>query len=145
MRLNHVPCPESSLNPITPESLSTPITQCQSPCVIKSIIFELYPMIILQKKFICFQIKAFWMLHLNDHLYSKPCVFLWVANFRGLTAGFASLPTHSWAFTVGHICIIKNNGAFTRGGIYPYLLLPDTYFHFHVYNLAPLLDVVPPY
>ena len=23
------------------------------------------------------------MLHLNDHLYSKPCVFLWVANFSG--------------------------------------------------------------
>ena len=31
------------------------------------------------------------MLHLNDHLYSKPCVFLWVANFRGLTAEFAYL------------------------------------------------------
>ena len=85
------------------------------------------------------------MLHLNDHLYSKPCVFLWVTDFRGLTAGFASLPTLSQAFIVGHICIIKNNGVFTQGGIYPYLLLPDTYFHFRVYNRATLLDVVPPY
>ena len=54
------------------------------------------------------------MLHLNDHLSSKPCVFLWVENFRGLTAGFTSLPTLSRAFTVRHICITKNNGAFTR-------------------------------
>ena len=72
------------------------------------------------------------MLHLNDHLYSKPCVFLWVENFQGLTIGFIRLPTLSRAFTVGHISITKNNKAFTRRGIYPYFLLPDTYFHFHV-------------
>ena len=58
------------------------------------------------------------MLYLNDHLYSKPCVFLLVANFRGLTACFASLSILSRAFIVRHICITKNNGAFTRGGIY---------------------------
>ena len=82
------------------------------------------------------------MLHLNDHLYSKSCVFLWIANFWGLTKGFASLHTLSRAFTFGHICITKNNGAFTREGIYPYLLLLDTHFHFHVYNRVTLLDVV---
>ena len=102
-------------------------------------------MIILQNKFICFQTKTFWMLHLNDNLYSKPCVFLWVANFRGLTTSFASLPTLSRVFTVGHICITIHNGAFTRGGIYPCLLLPNTYFHFHLSNRATLLDVVPLY
>ena len=57
--------------------------------------------------------KAFWMIHHNDHLYSTSCVFLWVANFRGLIAIFASLPTLSWAFSVGHICITKTNGVFT--------------------------------
>ena len=145
MRLNHAPCPKSLTTPITPVSLSTPITQCQRPCVIKSIISGLHPMIILQQNSFVFKPKAFWMLPLNDHLYSKSYVFLWVVNFRGLTAGFASLPTLSRVFTVRHICITKNNGAFTRGGIYPYLLLPDTYFHFHVYNRATLLDVVPPY
>ena len=31
---------------------------------------------------------------------------------------------------------------FHSRGYYPYLLLPDTYFHFHVYNHATLLDVV---
>ena len=56
------------------------------------------------------------MLRLNDHLYSKSCVFLLVANFWGLIAGLASIPTLSWAFTIGHICITKTNGAFTRGG-----------------------------
>ena len=61
------------------------------------------------------------MLHLNDHLYSKPCLFLLVANFWGLTIGFARLLTLSRVFIVGHICITKNIGAFTRGGIYPYL------------------------
>ena len=92
-----------------------------------------------------FKPKGFWMFHLNDHLYSKSCVFLWVANFRGPTARFANLPTHSRAFTVRHICITKNNRAFTQGGIYPYLLLPNTYFHFHVYNRVTLLDFVPLY
>ena len=116
---------------IKPESQPTPITQCRNPSVIKSIILGLHPMIILQNKFhLFFKPKDFWMLHLNDHLYSKSCVFLWVANFRVLTASFASLPTLSQAFTVGHICITKSNGAFTRGGVYPYLLIPDTYFNF---------------
>ena len=116
---------------IKSESQPTPITQCRNPCMIKSIILGLYLMIILQKKFhFFFKPKSFWTLHLNDHLYSKSCVFLWVANFWGLTAGFASLPTLSRAFTVEHICITKTNGAFTRGGVYPYLLIPDTYFHF---------------
>ena len=145
MRLNHVPCPESLSTPITPESLLTLITQCQSPRVIKSIISRLLPMIILHQNSFVFKPKAFWMLHPNDNLYSKPCVFLWVANFQGLTASFVSLPTLSRAFTVGHICITKNNEAFTQGGIYLYLLFLETYFHFHVYNHATLLDVVPSY
>ena len=42
-------------------------------------------MIIIQKISFVFKPKAFWMLHLNDNLYSKHCVFLWVANFRALT------------------------------------------------------------
>ena len=123
------PCPmyQVLIDSIKPESQPTPITQCRNPCVIKSIILGLHPMIILQNKFhLFFKQKSFGMLHLNDHLYSKSCVFLWVENFRGLTAGFTSLPTLSRAFTVGHICITKTNGVFTRGGIYPYLLLPDT-------------------
>ena len=62
-----------------------------------------------------FKPKAFWMLHLNDHLYSKSCVFLWVENFRGLIPGIVTLSTLSQAFTVGHICITKTNADFTEG------------------------------
>ena len=140
------PAPESLPTHILPESLLTPTNhsmRCQS--VIKPIICGLHPMIILQQNSFVFKLKDFWMLHLNDHLYSKPCVFLWVANFRGLNVGFTSIPTLSRTLTVVHICITKNNGAFTQGGIYPYLLLPDIYFHFYVYNYAILLDVVPLY
>ena len=127
------PCPMYRVLPdsIKPESQSTPITQYRNPCVIKSIILGLHSMIILQNKFhLFFKPRAFGMLHLNDNLYSKSCVFLWVVNFQGLTAGFASLPTLSRAFTIGNICITKTNRVFTRGGVYPYLLIPETYFHF---------------
>ena len=85
-------------------------------------------MIILQQNSFVFKPKAFWMLHINDHLYSKPCFFLWVANFRGLTAGFACLPTLSRAFIVGHICITKNTGAFTRG-----ISIPTCYYPTHIF------------
>ena len=116
---------------IKPKSQLTPMTQCRNPCVIKFIILGLHPMIILQNKFhLFFKPKDFWMLHLNDHLYSKSCVFLWVVNIQGLTTGFASLPTLPRAFTIGYICITKTNEVFIREGIYPYLLLLDTYFHF---------------
>ena len=40
------------------------------------------------------------------------------------------------------IYIATCTGYFTRGGVYPYLLLLDTYFHFHVSNRATLLDFV---
>ena len=134
------------IDSIKPKSQPTPITLCRNPCMIKSIILGLHPMIILQNKFhLFFKPKAFWMLHLNDHFYSKSCVFLWVVNFRGFTVGFTSLPTLSQAFTVGHICITKINRAFTRSSVYPYLLIPDTYFHLlFPFCLCTLLDVVPP-
>ena len=127
------PCPMYRVltDSIKFESQPNPITQFQNSCVIKSIILGLHPIIISQNKFhLFFKPKAFWMLYLNYHLYSKSCVFLWVANFWSLTISFASLPTLSRAFTVRHICITKTNEAFTRGGFYPYLLIPDTYFHF---------------
>ena len=127
MRLNHVPCTrvliDSHLTRVLTDSYHT--MRCQS--VIKPIICGLHPMIILQQNPFVFIPKAFWMLHLNDHLYSKQCVFLWVANFRGLTTGFALL---SLAFTVGHICITKNTEAFTRGGYLSLLAIPRHIFSF---------------
>ena len=138
MRLNHAPCLESLLTPIIPESLSTPIipesllthfTQCQGPCLIKSIVSELHPMIILQNKFICFQTKAFWMLHLNDHLYTKLICLFMGSKVWCHTAGFAHLDTFT-AFTAG-IMSNHTNRSFTRGNVYLFLLLPNTSFLYH--------------
>ena len=106
MRLNYVPYTR-----VLTDSYHS--MRCQS--VIKLTISGLHPMIILQQNSFVFELKAFWMLHLNDHLYSKPYVFLWVANFRGLTAGFARLPTLPQAFTVGHIYNQKYRGFHPRG------------------------------
>ena len=126
MRLNHIPCPESLSTPITPESLPTSITQCQSPCVIKSIISGLHPMIILQNKFFVFKPKSFWMLHLNDHLYTKLMCLLWAVNFWCRTR--LRMPKHFQGLSLLEICLTTNTWSFTRREIYPYLLLPDTSF-----------------
>ena len=87
-----------------------------------------------------FQNKSFLFYKLNQNpldklqyslVFTKSHVFLWVANIRGLTAGFARLPTLSRTFIAGHICLTNNTGFFTRGGIYPFLLYPNTrIFHF---------------
>ena len=80
--------------------------------------------------------------------FTKSCVFLWVANFWGLTAGFAHFPTLSRTFITRYICLTKNTGFFTRGGIYPSLLYPTQLFFisFFFYETVRLiLDVVPIY
>ena len=66
-------------------------------------------------------------------------MFIWVANFWGLTAGFARLPTLSRTFIAGYICLTKNKiwvfhpgrggrggGGGGGGGICPILLHPNT-------------------
>ena len=81
-------------------------------------------------------------------IFTKSRVFLWIANFRGLTTGFVRLPTLLQTFIVGYICLTKNTGFFTRGGIYPYLLyLTHIFFiSFFLYAIVRLiLDVVPFY
>ena len=69
---------------------------------------------------------------------------LWVANFRGLTAGFACIPKLSRAFTVRNVSTTYI-WSFTRGGIYSCLLLLETYFYFDVCNHATLLDIIQRY
>ena len=75
-------------------------------------------------------------------LYSKSCAFVWVADFWCRTVGSANLDT----FTVFHrwgLCLTIIGGSFTRGGgggggggggrggIYPNLMIPITYFLYH--------------
>ena len=81
-------------------------------------------------------------------VFTKSRVFLWVANFWGLTTGFACLPTHSRTFIAGYICLTNNTGFFTQWGIYPYLLYPTHVFFFSFFFYATvrlILDVVPFY
>ena len=63
-------------------------------------------------------------------LFSKPCAFLWVADFWSPTAGSADPDT----YTVFHrwgLCLTIISRPFTRGRIYPFLLIPSTYFFYH--------------
>ena len=99
--------------------------------------------------------KAFCFINQNplDNLryqlvFTKSRVFLWVANFRGLTVGFACLLKLSRTFIARYIYLTKNTGFFTRGGIYPFLLYPTHVFFisFFFYTIVRLiLDVVPFY
>ena len=81
-------------------------------------------------------------------VFTKSRVFLWVANFRGLTTRFARLPTFSQTFITGNICLTKNTRFFTRWGIYPFLLYPTHIFFISFLFYATvrlILDVVPFY
>ena len=71
-------------------------------------------------------------------VFTKSRMFLWVTNFRGLTASFARLSTLSRTFIVGYICLTKNTGFFTRGGIYPSCYTQYTYFSFPFSFIQPL-------
>ena len=52
------------------------------------------------------------------------------------------MPSYTFTgFTVRNVSTTYT-GSFTRGGIFPYLLLPETYFHSYVCNHANFLDVV---
>ena len=62
-------------------------------------------------------------------------MFIWVANFRGLIAGFVHLPIVSQTYIAGHICLTENKiwvfylvggGGGGGGGICPILLHPNT-------------------
>ena len=95
-------------------------------------------MIILQQNSFVFKPKIFWTLHLNDHLYSNPCVFLLVANFRGFTTSFALLSILSWAFTVGHMYNQKYWGFHPRG----YLSLLVITRHIFSFSCIQLCDPI---
>ena len=56
-------------------------------------------------------------------------MFLWVANFRGLTVGFAHLSTLSRTYITGHICLIENKIWVFHTGVgvdLPHLASPNT-------------------
>ena len=61
------------------------------------------------------------------------------------SGSYHKLRVPSYTYTGFHcwnICITKSTGAFTRGGIYPYLLLPDT-FSFSCIQPCDLVECCP--
>ena len=68
---------------------------------------------IFQTKFhFVYKTKPFGCHILMTTFFYKIMCLLWVADFRGLTIGYACLPKLSRTFTVGHICITKNTRSF---------------------------------
>ena len=128
-----------------PESSPT-LSHMHMPSV-KTVIY-VPSMTIFQNNFFCF-INQNPLDNLRYQLvFTKFRVFLCVANFWGLTAGFARLPTLLQTFIAGYICLTKNTGFFTRGGIYPFLLYPTHVFFiffFFYETVRIILDVVPFY
>ena len=94
--------------------------------------------------------KAFWMIHHNDHflfkihfmfktiLCSNSYAFVWVAYFLCRTVGSANPDTFT-TFHCWRLCLTIIDGLFTRGRIYPFLLIPDTYFLYHFNQLCDFI------
>ena len=76
-----------------------------------------------------FQTKRFLDVTQESFIFKIMCLFIG-SEFPGSHRRLRKPPTFSRAFIIGHICITKTNRVFTRGGVYPYFLIPNTYFHF---------------
>ena len=81
-----------------------------------------------QKLFRCFPSMIIYI--------QNSCVFYGAVNFRGPTAGFARLSTLLRPFIAGIMSTITKS--FTQGGVYPYLLIPNTYFSLPFYSTVRL-------
>ena len=98
--------------------------------MIKSIIYGLHLIIILQNKFICIQTKNFL------GCYTLRIIYIYKNHVYFVGSGFLGshrkLHTPSNTFTSIHrwgSCLTSTNEFFfTRGGVYSCLLLPDMYF-----------------
>ena len=70
-------------------------------------------------------------------------MFLWVANFQGLTAGFAHLPKLSRTFIAGYICLTKNKILVFHpgwGGSNPSCFTQHTYIYLFYYYATVSLN-----
>ena len=153
MRLNHVPCPESLPTPIRPcpkslptpfipESLPTPITQCQGLCVIKSIIYGLHPMIILQTNSFVFKPKYFLMLHLHDHLYTKLMCFFMGSEFL-VSHRRLRTPRYFYELSPLELCLTTLTGLSPEGESILTCYYQTQVFFTTLFNRATLLDIIP--
>ena len=85
------------------------------------------------------------MLHLNDHLCIQNHVSFYGQRISEVPPQSSHAFLHFHQLPPLEIFITTCTGSFTRGGVYPCLLLPDTCFHFHVRNRETLLDFIQRY
>ena len=130
---HHVPYTESSPTPSNPSPNRLPHTTPKPMCDKTFILDE-------QNSF-AYKPKAFWMIHHNDHFIYKihfmfKIIHLCVGSkflvphhrLRNLDT---FMPFHRWG-----LCFTIIGGLFTRGRIYPFLLIPITYFIYHFNQLC---------
>ena len=90
-----------------------------------------------------FKPKVFWMLHLNDHLYTKlMCLFV-DSEFSGSHYKFRTSFNTFTAFHLLELCLATINGSFTRVGVHPCLLLPEKSFLYHIIQLCDSVKLHP--
>ena len=99
------------------------------PCVKKTFIDGLHPMIIFKTKVMFYKTKLFRCHSQMIILFIKSLCLLWVAEFWSLAAGFA----HCLHFLDFHRrSVVNQSGPFTRGSVWSFLLLLDISFPFYV-------------
>ena len=106
--------------------LTDSITKCLIPCVINRH-SRWHPMIIFKTISFVYKPKAFWIMHPNDHFTFKTmCLF--VGSEFLVSHHRLCKPRHFTAFHRWGLCLTIIGWSFTRGGFYPCLLAPNTYF-----------------
>ena len=111
------------LMPIT-RVLTDSLTHANAKCENQSLMFHLMTFFPKQKLFFFIIQNPLDKLRYSL-FFTMSRVFLWVANFRGVTAGFACLPTLSRTFIVEYICLTKNKiWFFHHRGDLPHLASP---------------------
>ena len=134
---------ENVTHPVScPESSPTP-SHMHMPSV-KTVIYVPSMTIFQNKRFLFYKSKSIGQTPIFTCFYQVSCVFVG-SEFPG---SHRSLPTLSRTFIAGYICLTKNTGFFTRGGIYPFFLYPRRVFFISFFLYATMrliLDIVPFY
>ena len=66
---------------------------------------------------------------LKNRFIQKPCVFFRKRTFRDFTTGVVHIPTLSWTFTIGCICLTKNTSLSPEG-----MSIPSCYYPTHKFS-----------
>ena len=87
-------------------------------------------MIIFKTKYFVYKPKAFWMIHHNDRFIFKIIRLFVGSGFLVSHRGLRK-PRHFYDLSLLGLCLTIIDGLFTQGRIYPFLLIPGTYFLYH--------------